>query len=70
MPAILAGIHRPIPDLVASDAAARTHIRFSPPDMKQRSRDKQKHPQKQIHDPPPAADQQPPEAAVAFFTIL
>ena len=33
-------------------------------------RDKQEDPGEQVHDPPPPADQQPPETAMAFLLVF
>ena len=70
MSAVLARVHRPVPNLIPCHAAAVPHVGLSSPDVEQSPRDEQKHPQEQIDDPPPGADEQPPEAAMAFLPVL
>ena len=70
--AVLAGADRFVLQLVYSgtDCGGSTCVFLFPEQLEYQAWEEHEDPQAQVHDPPPPADSEPPEAAMAFFPIF
>ena len=68
--AILTGAHVCILNIVDRDTGRRSLVFLLATDVHQCAGNEQEDPQEQVDDPPPGADENPPEAAVALFLVL